>query len=475
MAVESQTGGSFSQADRERIENYGAIYLHALNAGTVASYKNAIQEVFAQITLQNIGEARIMGQMDRLSKTLGELEYHHSEVVGFSIGGTLSYSLHVYGRSKNAKDWKDFQFRLEENPPYKIKDLVFIADVAEPVYLPNGTITDPHTLDWLGKYIDKLVKENDLSGSVMLARGNTPFYERYYGFADAKRSIKTTRNTRFNLGSGNKMFTAIAIAQLVEKGKLRYADPLSKFFPDFPDPEFSKKVTVHHLLSHTSGVKEYWTDEYEENRKHIDDVKQMLPWVYKVGTAFEPGSEFSYSNSNFILAGLIVEKTSQVDYYTYVRKHIYEPLGMTASDSYKRDGSESNLAAPLRKGHKGWETADHGPRGTSAGGGYSTTHDMLKFSRGLVAEKILSSEVLKMLTTSKTSGLRAEVEYGYGFELSSEGRVRSFGHGGIAGGVNSEFRYFPSEDITLIMFCNQDNGAYDDLRKNIVKLITGMR
>lgn len=473
--LNAQTAATLSQTDRKSIENYGVRYLHALNAGTAESYTKVIHDVFAAATLQSIGEARLVAQMDRVHKELGELELHHSEVTEFNEGVAMRYFVHVYAKAKGAKGWKDLQFRLEENPPHKIKELVFIADVAEPVYLPNGAIADSYTLHWLNGYIDKLIAENDLSGSVLIARGDTPIYERVYGFADAQRSVEVSDDTRFNLGSGNKMFTAIAIAQLVEKGKLGYSDPISKFFPDFPDSGFAKKATVHHLLSHTSGVNEYWTEEHEKNRKHISDVKQMLPWVYKVGTAFAPGSEFHYSNSNFILAGLIVEKVSQMDYYSYVRKNIYEPLGMTMSDSYLRDGSVAGLATPLKKAPKGWEMAGEGLRGTSAGGGYATIRDMLKFSRGLIVGKILSANMLKHLTTSKADGLRAEIDYGYGFELSSEGQVRSFGHGGIATGVNSEFRYFPSEDITLVMFCNQDNGAYDDLRKNIVKLITGMR
>lgn len=464
-----------SHDDRKRIENYGAIFIKALNSGVTELHLKAVKEIFAQITLQNIGDERLMGLISKLRQTYGEMEYHHSELVEFKVGEKVSYVLHVYAKPKNAKDWKDMQFRLEGNQPHKIENIAFIADVAEPVYLPNGEITDSTTLDWLNGYIDKLIAENDLAGSVLIAKGNKPLYERVYGFADAKRMSKISSETRFNMASGNKMFTAIAIAQLVEKRKLSYSDPLSKYFPDFPNAAFAKKATVHNLLSHTSGVKEYWTDEYEKNSRNIRDVKQMLPWVYKVGTDFEPGSKFQYSNSNFILAGLIVEKVSGMDYYAYVRKNITEPLGMTMTDFYLRDGSVKNLAEPLVKGAKDWEVSILGLRGTSAGGGYSTTNDMLKFARGFVGGKLVSKENLSMLTTSKIRGVTAQIDYGYGFELGNQGNVLSYGHGGITKGVNFEFRYFPQEDITFVIFCNQDNGAFDDLKKNIIKLITGHR
>ncbi len=466
---------TLAQADRERIENYGAIFIRAVNADTPEAHAKAVQEVFAQAFVQTVGEARLVGLFARLRQNFGALEYHHSEMMETKIGERISRILHVYAKAKGAQGWKDFQLRLEENPPHKIKEVAFIADVAEPIALPNGAITDRYTLDWLNGYIDKLIADNDLAGSVLIAQGDKIIYERVFGFADARRATKISEATRFSMASGSKMFTALAIAQLAEKGKLSYSDPISKYFPDFPNAAFAKKATIHHLLSHTSGVKEYWTDEYEKNWKQITDVKQMLPWVYKVGTAFEPGAKFEYSNSNFILAGLIIEKVSRMDYYSYIRKHIAEPLQMTMTDFYLRDGSAANLAELLKRGAQGWEVADHGARGTSAGGCYSNVRDMLKFARGMVGGKLVSKDSLTMMTTSKTRVVNAEMDYGYGFEIGNKGNVRSFGHGGIASGINFAFRYFPGEDITVVMFNNQDNGAYDDLRKNVVKLITGWR
>ena len=467
-----------TQMDRARIENYGALFVRAINADTPEAQTKAVPEVFAQSFIQSTSEARLAALFAKLRQQYGVLEYHHSELVETKFGERLSRILHVYAKAKGAKMWQDIQCRIEDNPPHKIKELAFIAEVAEPIALPNGAITDPNTLAWLNNYIDKLIADNDLSGSILIAQGDKPIYERSFGFADAKRASKVTPETRFGMASGSKMFTALAVAQLAEKGKLKYSDPLGKFFPDFPNDAFAKKATIHHLLSHTSGVKEYWTEEFDRNRHGIRDTKQMLPWVYKVGTDFEPGAKFHYSNSNFILAGLIVERVSGMDYYEYVRKHITGPLGMTLTDFYARDGSAANLAEPLRRGANGWEFPEVGTpggRGTSAGGCYSTPRELLKFARGLVAGKLVSKDTLALMTASKTRGLEAQTDYGYGFELGNQGQVRSFGHGGIARGANFAFQYFPAEDLTFIAFNNQDNGAYDDLRKNIVKLITGDR
>ncbi len=362
--VYGQTG---EQIDRGKIENYGAEFIRAINADTPKAQLKAVPEVFAQEFIQSTSEERLAKLFAKLRENFGTLEYHHSEMVETKFGERISRILHVYAKAKGAKGWKDFQLRLEDNPPHKIKELAFTADVAEPIALPNSAIGDRNTLGWLNNYIDRLITDNDLSGSVVISDGDKLIYERAFGFADAKRIDKITPDTRFNMASGSKMFTAIAIAQLAEKGKLSFSDPLSKYFPDFPNAAFAKKATIHHLLSHTSGVKEYWTAEYEKNWQNIRDNKQMLPWVYKVGTDFEPGSKFEYSNSNFILAGLIVEKVSGLDYYSYVRKNITEPLGMKMTDFYFRDGSVGNIAESLKKGSNGWEVAELGARGTSAG------------------------------------------------------------------------------------------------------------
>ncbi len=470
----NQPAPPLSRADRDRIQNQGSEFVRAVNSGSPETALTTAQKIFSEETLARLGAPKLSESIVSKYKSLGELEFHHAELMELPMGDRISRVLHVFARSK-ASGWMDFQFRVEPNPPYKLKELAFIANVAEPVYLPNGDIADPATLAWLSQYIDKLIEDNDLSGSVLISQGGKPLLERAFGFADAKRTQKITLETRFNLGSGNKMFTAIAIAQLVEQGKLKYSDPLIQFLPDFPDPAFARKVTIHHLLSHTSGINEYWTSEFKQQRVQMKDLKQFLPWIYKVGTGFEPGSQFAYSNSNFILAGLIIEKASRMDYFEYIRQHIYKPLGMTASDSYLMDGSVPNLASPLKKTPAGWEVAPHGRRGSSAGGGFSTPRDIVKYAQGLANGKVVSPASFKLLTTSKTRSLNSSTDYGYGFILEQHGTLSSYGHGGITSGVNFEFRHFPHIDLTVVLFCNQDNGAYDDLRKNIIKLISGVR
>ncbi|HKK21499.1 MAG TPA: serine hydrolase domain-containing protein, partial [candidate division Zixibacteria bacterium] len=272
------------------------------------------------------------------------------------------------------------------------------------------------------------------------------------------------------------MFTAISVMQLRNAGKLKLTDTLDRFFPDFPDTQFISSATIQNLLTHTSGLGDYWDDNYEEAWDHITKLDQVLPYVYDDSVAFSPGTEFQYSNSGFLMAGLIVEKVSGEDYFDYVRDNIFKPLGMTHTDSYDMDSGDTSMADGLSKSDSGWVNARHGRRGTSAGGGFSTPRNMLEFAQGLRSGKILALATLKEMTIRRNGDLDGLFPYGYGLMLTFDGaRLRSYGHAGIAPGVNFAFQYFPEQDLTFVIFSNQDNGAYDDLRKNIIKLITGDR
>lgn len=464
-------------ADREdwtQAEALGARLVEAVN--TPALREEAVRAVFAEATLAERGQARLMTLLEKLAADYGPMELHHAEVSTFRMGETARHHLHVFIRSGKDGKWKDLQLRLEDVPPYRVTALAFIADVAEPVHLPAGSLPDPYVVGWLNEYVEELVKEEDLSGALLVAAGDRVVVERYFGFADSARAIPCTAGTRFNLGSGNKMFTALAAAMLVEEGKLSFDTTLDRFFPDFPDQAWVKKATVGHLLSHTSGLAEYWTKDTAEKVRQVVNVRDLLPLVEAAGIDFAPGEGAVYSNSNFILAGLILEKITGQDYHDLVRSRIFAPCGMTDTDAHRQDGAAPNLAVALAGKPNGWKPAPRGSRGTSAGGGFSTTHDILRFGRRLVTGKVVSPAMLAEMTRSHTAHVPgATLDYGYGFLRERGGGSESYGHGGIASGVNFEYRYFPANDMTLIAFSNQDNGAYDSLRKTATKLITGER
>ncbi len=447
----------------------GESFIAGVNSESNADRIKIIQRVYAQSSIQELGEDKLIGLFERLRTDYGMLTHHHSETAG-------NY-MHLYARLAKDSSWRDFQFQIEAQAPRRLVKIVFIAEVTEPVYLPNSAIDEPFTINWLDNYISNLEKENDLAAGVLLARGDSIFFERYVGYADLQRTKKVDASTLFTLASGNKMFTAIAIIQLENAGKLKLTDTLVKYFPDFPNKTFITSATIHHLLSHTSGLGDFFGESYDKAKDSITELKQMLPFVYDDSISFSPGSAFQYSNSGFILAGLIIENVSGLNYFDYVKKNIYAPLGMSVTDSYSRYNTDVLLAEPLSKAKEGgWKLASLGKRGSSAGGGYSTPREMLKFARGLKSGTFLEKTDLDSMIGQKNKGLEDSYPYGYGFTLSvKRNRLISYGHGGIAAGVNFEFQYYPGEDVTMILFSNQDNGAYDDLRKNIIKLISGDR
>lgn len=453
----------------------GKMFILGVNSALKDEQVEIAKKIFASELMKEKGEDGVIKIFEAIKSTLGELQYHSDEFTG----GTEEFPrriMHLFAKDKNQK-WKDIQFIMSTSEPDKILQLAFIADVTEPVYLPNGSIEQKITLDWLNNYIDKLNKIDGFYGSIMITKGRNILLEKYSGYSNPEKNIPFSSQTLFNMASGSKMFTAISIAKLVSSGKINYTDKIEKYFPDFKDKNKISKVTIRHLLNHTSGIAEYWTEPNSEIISSFSDASQYLPLIYSEGFSFEPGSECGYSNSNFMLLGLIIEKESGESYYDYVLKNILQPAGMDETGFYYRN-AEKNLAQPLVKSGENWNSVNGNPnsRGTSAGGCYTTLNDMVKFSNAIKNNVLLTSEIFNELIKDQTTGIKDAFGYGYGFELNRYGKNGiAYGHGGITKGVNFEYRYFPEFDITLVICCNQDNGAFDDLKKNSVKLITGDR
>jgi len=461
-------------------QRHARAFVAALNDTDRAARERALPTLYAEATLSGIGTERLLGQLERVHGMLGRLEFHGIETLEARGPEGVRRVMHLFAKAGKDGRWRDLQFMLEPVPPYRIAQMVFIAEVTEPVYLPNGAIDAEDTLAWLNGYIDRLAQREDLAAAILVRQGERTLLERYVGYADAARKRPIDAGTRFNLASGNKMFTAIGIAQLVAKEKLDYRDPISRFLPDFPEPERAGTTTLHHLLSHTSGIGEYWTDAFRAVRPNVRGTRDLLPWVVKAGYTAPAGTRYEYSNSNYALAGLVLEQVGGQDYDAFVRERIAAPLGLRDTACPPADAADPRRAQALVRGkdQPRWQAAPVAGRGTAAGGCVSTARDMARFAAALGQSEVVDARMLAEMTRPHTEGLPGTSEgeqYGYGFELARRGGVSSFGHGGITAGVNFELRRFPAPDLTLVMFGNQDNGAYDDLRRNTIKLITGER
>ncbi|RPI97118.1 MAG: class A beta-lactamase-related serine hydrolase, partial [Candidatus Aminicenantes bacterium] len=240
-----------------------------------------------------------------------------------------------------------------------------------------------------------------------------------YGLADRDAKVPNRKDTKFNLGSINKNFTRVAIHQLVRQGKLSLDDTIKKLLPDYPNAQVAEKVTVRHLLNMTSGIGDFFGERYDATPKEkILSLRDYLPLFADQPLEFEPGTSNRYSNGGYIVLGLIIEKLSGTDYYTYVRENIFKPCGMADTDAFPREAKTPNLA----RGYARESETAGSPRvlnfatlpgrGSSAGGGYSTAGDMLRYIQALKDKKIFLPDVANGLgIAGGAPGINSVVEW----------------------------------------------------------------
>ncbi len=273
----------------------------------------------------------------------------------------------------------------------------------------------------LTKTLDSLAAAGEFSGVALVAKDGAPVFERAYGFADREARTPNNLETAFNLGSINKLFTQIAIRQLADAGKVDVDATLARAWPDYPNHEVARRVTIRQLLQHRSGVGgNIFAAPPGKTRGDIRQLTDYLSLFVNEPLQFEPGTNQRYSNAGYIVLGLLIERLSGENYYDYVRRHIFEPAGMTRTASWTVDSLPVNTAIGYTTGGVDAETPRSGSavpntkilpgRGSSAGGGYSTAHDLLRLLNALRAGKIPSGPPSGVGIAGGAPGLNAAVE-----------------------------------------------------------------
>jgi len=349
----------------------------------------------------------------------------------------------------------------------------------------NRKMSDAEIVENLTAYIEKRVAADKFSGAVLVAKDGVPIFKKAYGLASIGYNIPNRTDTKFNLGSMNKMFTAVAVAQLAEQGKLSFSDTIGKHLADYSNKVVADKVTIHHLLTHTSGLGDYFNSKFEDSsRAKFKTVQDHLPLFVNESLKFEPGAKWQYSNAGFMVLGAIIEKVSGQNYFDDVREHIYKPAGMMNTDAYEMDSDTPNLATGYtNRVPKGMPTPAqrksnifiHVFKGSPAGGGYSTVEDLLRFATALLGHKLLSSKSTDIILTGKTNTPRGENEkYAYGFFEEIVNGQRQVGHGGAFSGINAELRMYPSNGYTVVVMSNYDPPAATLVANRVGKLVVGI-
>jgi D-alanyl-D-alanine carboxypeptidase len=266
-----------------------------------------------------------------------------------------------------------------------------------PEPLRPAPISETELVRRLSRSVDSLANAGAFSGVAVLAKNGVPVFQRAYGKADRERNISNNLETAFNIGSINKIFTQIGILQLSAAGKLNLDSTLAVYWPDYPNKALANKITIRQLLRHTSGIGGNIFDSPVGGTRHdVRNLKDYLALFVNEPPQFEPGTSNAYSNAGYVVLGLLIERLSGQDYYTYVHDHILEPAGMTRTGSFFVDSLPANTAIGYTTGREQAppgtplhpNTQELPGRGSSAGGGYSTAQDLLKFLQALREHRI---------------------------------------------------------------------------------------
>ena len=394
----------------------------------------------------NFPSANLDGQMNFRERTGGLAFRALEQATPTTITGLV--------QERGSDQFGRFMLQVEPEEPHKIVRFPINA-IPRPAEFALSRMTEGELVAALKSKLEQDAASDRFAGSVLLAKSGKVLFSGAYGLADREKKVANTLDTRFRIGSMNKMFTAVSILQLAQAGKIKLTDPLGKYVKDYPNQDVATKVTIHHLLTHTGGTGDIFGPEYDKRRLELKTLNDYVALYGKRAPAFEPGSQWAYSNYGMLLAGVVIERVSGQSYYDYVAEHVYKPAGMTLSGSDPEDATVRDRAIGYmrKQGGGGWTpNTDTLPyRGTSAGGGYSTVGDLMKFADALMGHKLLNAEYADLLITGKVDAGPGG-KYAYGFEDGRKDGVGAVGHSGGAPGMNGDLRiYLPSGYVVTVL------------------------
>ncbi len=340
----------------------------------------------------------------------------------------------------------------------------------------------------LGNLLSELTESHRLMGNVLVAQGDEVIFEKSYGRAEVDPPRDNSPALKFRIGSVTKQLTAIGVMQLKERGILNIDDPIINYLPDYP-PGSGSKITIRHLLNHTSGLPDYIHAQAAEPYL----AKSSSPWELIALFEYlplesEPGTVFRYNNSGYLLLGHIIETVSGMSYSEFLDRNIFSPAGMADSGlvewfSLPRKGRAIGYTYPPETQ---WLEADSSTPLVedikidasflnAAGGVYATVPDMLKLTRALLPGALLKADSLREMTSVQASGesFGSELNYGFGWFVEADGDRPEVWHIGGAPGFNSLFARYPKDDVCVIVLLNVSIGFNNmrDLSRRIEEIL----
>jgi CubicO group peptidase (beta-lactamase class C family) len=452
LAATQPTGDAAPLPDR--LESHLHAFVATVNAGDPTAVRRFREDSMSEGFANNVPFSGLVDYFQGQRRVTGGVDFVGAQLDPLDPGiVVLAVRDRVYGGVHGVKlpfepggDYRLSMVETAGTPAWAIS--------SEPIRSSN------QVADNIRAAIDRGCKANVFSGAVLVARNEQVVLQQACGEASRRYHVSNTVDTRFNLASMNKMFTAVAVMQLVEQGRLSLDDHLSEYTDETWLPrEISDKITIRHLLTHSSGLGSFlagWRKAPRDAYRQVDDYK---PLVHGEKLAFEPGTAFQYSDTGMLLLGAVIEKVSTENYFDYVQQHIFAPAGMMDTDSYSLDDPVERVAmgyVPAPDDPNAWRenTSMILMRGCPAGGGYSTVGDLFRFARALETGRLVSPASLKILWTNHRPN-----DYGAGFEVEDSAAGRLVGHSGFDRGVSTQLRLYLDKGYVVVVLSNIQRGA----------------
>jgi CubicO group peptidase (beta-lactamase class C family) len=314
---------------------------------------------------------------------------------------------------------------------------------------------DTKNLNSIDSLLSKKYKLGEPGLAILVAKKGKIVYRKAFGNANLELNVPMQPEMLFNLASITKQFTAVAILQLMEAGKLSLQDSVQKFIKDFPSK--SHPISIEQLLTHTAGLKDYLQIDYGQpfmERRDFSAV-EMIKLIRDLPLEFEPGTKYSYSNTGYLLLGRIIELASGKSYSQYVKDQLFNPAGMSATYY----DSPNSILTGRTNGYKKnsvFEKADYWSASLpyAAGGLVSNVDDLFKWHQALLSSRLISKETLQKASTPFKLKNGAFINYGYGWTLNNLNGIHTIEHGGSITGYRTHEVYYPDQDVFIAILSN---------------------
>jgi CubicO group peptidase (beta-lactamase class C family) len=410
----------------------------AVERGGEPHIRAFVREAYAPELRQRISEDRVARLYAMLSDASRGLELDSLRATSTEASALL--------RARLTGLWQPLSLRVEPRPPHRIIDVSATTGVKLPKHpLAAAGVSDAERAREIERIARTLAEVDAFSGVVLVARGDSVLYLGAFGDADKERRIPIKPDTRFALASVTKPFVTVAVAKLVEEGRLTWDDSLGKFFPELPLAQARGKVRIKHLLTHTSGLRQEFS-------------VQAIGLANKDSLLYEPGTRSVYNNGNFVLLGRIIELATGQPFYEYIREHVFRPAGMhdTDFDELHRVHERRAVAYDKQYTDEGVRFVREAPRPepgveepAAFAGVHSTARDLLRFASALRSGRLLRPATVELLFSPKPEA----GNWSYGFDVLDEERGL-VGHGGSSTGMHNSLDFFTRSGYTAVVLSN---------------------